>query len=334
MNETAPFHYRDLPILLWLFGVGFLVALAYLLFRYGLKGNVGLAIFFAIFGISLLAFSSIVDISTDPIARKLIISKRSLLKRSREEIPFEDILEVRVDSQYNSDNGGATYRVEILHKDGKVSPLHAYYSSGYSDKQNLADAIREAVGLAPPPEPGTPSSVKEGETDGVHWKIETFSSPSQTMTRWSSSDFVSDVEHFLLLSQRVPSASKFQPKGKLGKKVNTWAISLLKKFFHFDELDFPNLKKVTAYPLPPRLEAQFFALTDDPAYAQRLLIPWVTTPLAEWSERNPIPDKSAEQTHILFSPLALYIVTLRDMDIVFEEGIISLGVELIRALQG
>ncbi len=334
MNENRPFQHHEAPTASWVIGGVFLLGAVIFGIRQGIQSsNLIIVAVLALIGIAAFLFGSTVDITANPETRRVILKKKSLVKKSTREIPYEDISDIRVATDYD-DEGDETYRVEIVLRDGNIVPIRPYYSSGQRKKLALAERLRDAIGIVPPPPAGESKNQKEGETNGVHWKIESFQSGTQTITRWSSTDFLAEEEHFLLLAQKIPGAMEVPTKSKLMEKVSALALSQAKKIFQFDDLDFPNIKKSKPYPLPPRLEAQYLASADDAGYAQRILIPWVAAPLAEWAERNPIPKGSADETLVLFSPLALYIVTLRAMTDELEESITALGVELVRALGG
>lgn len=96
---------------------------------------------FAGVGSLLALLSSQVTLDLDRSTGLAVLSKASMITRSREEYLLEDLAGAEVQESSSSD--GSTYRVALVQHSGARMPLTGYYSSGYKAKQNLADEINK-----------------------------------------------------------------------------------------------------------------------------------------------------------------------------------------------
>lgn len=128
--------FRDYPILMWLFGListGFCI--------YSLVANFSpqaliMGISIAALGFLPLIFFYALTIAADRQTRMLTLDYRSLLLHSVNEIRFDDIASIRVDSRRSSGDGHNTvYCILAELKNGETIPFRAYYSSGSFGKQ-------------------------------------------------------------------------------------------------------------------------------------------------------------------------------------------------------
>src|SRR5206468_1444255 len=92
-------------------------------------------------GLLLLVLPSVLTVRADRAGGVLIITRRSLLRNSVQEIPLRLI--ASIDIETSSDSDGNTYRIVITQSDGKVIPLRAYYTSG--NHEPMATRLRELV---------------------------------------------------------------------------------------------------------------------------------------------------------------------------------------------
>ncbi len=96
---------------------------------------------FAGIGSLMVLLSSRVTLDLDRSTGLAVLSKTSLVTRSREEYLLEDLAGAEV--QESSSSNSSTYRVALVQHSGARMPLTGYYSSGYKAKQNLADEINK-----------------------------------------------------------------------------------------------------------------------------------------------------------------------------------------------
>jgi hypothetical protein len=302
------------------------------------------------FGLFLLLRSTTLTVTADRTSSMLTLAYRSLVMRSKKEIPFSQV--ARIELELSGTRGRQpSYRIVVVCKDGQILPFHAYYSSGTADKAKKVQQLQTFLGLAgdgmSPASPAalvqqiyqqqqealTGSESQEHVTNGVHWQVQTTAFGSTPVTRWFSPDFKMDGG-FLYLAQKVHGQSS-GGGGLLGGLAKLLYQNSL-KIFGFGEQDTPGLAQAELLTqLNPALEAGFLAFTSSPAAARRILNPYVTIPLAAWAARYPLKQLQAPgpfgQLAVLFSPLGLYLATMGAVLPEALDELTNLGVELVKS---
>jgi hypothetical protein len=322
---------RDVPYLVWLFGLGFMGLGGYLflmqtapLFVIGILSLIGLL---------LVLFVPIITVSIDRARGLLVIQNTGIFRRKRRELLASGVARVKVERKVRADSDGisTTYRVVVMMQDGEEIPLRQSSSSGYLRKAAQADRLRIALGLGEddpisegidrfrpelvPSENSETLQALTGITPGVHesqgvrWELAILSfggiADGSPVYRWNSADF----ETHLLFKQSM-------------------------KMYGFDESFAPGLETATTIEdADRRLLDHFFVHTSNLAEAQRVLNPWVVMPLIGWADRYALEKRSKKfhQLTVLFSPWGVYLSVLNTLDSAQIDELVALGVELVRA---
>ena len=350
---------RDVPVFLWIFGVGF--------FGFGIfmviAGSAPLwagALFF-LFGAGIVLFVPIVTVRHDRSGGVLRVEKIAVVRRKIHEIAVHRIERVDVDHKISTDDGRTshTYRVVIVEEDGVETPLRTSYSSGRNKKLQQAEAIRQAIGVGgddespmdfganieqairlhqvEDQEAQTGIPIGEQESDGVRWQLESFeyggAQGGSLVYRWSSTNFETP-DYFLFLAQRVEGVGK--QKG-LMNLVGNLLIKQSIKMYGFDEYFTPGVDKASPVEgIDRRLDQYFFVYSSDQEKARKLLNPWTVMPLVGWADRYALEKRSKNfhQLSVLFSPLGVYVSVLNTLDAAQVDELVALGIELVRAQGG
>ena len=347
----------DFPYFLYLFSIVFAGAGIVIFLMPETPKFIG-AIFF-VFGFTFLLLMPIVIVYVDRSRGLLEIVRIGLTGRRVEEILISRIAGVYVDQQYsNSEGSSYTYRVVIIKDDGEEVPLRKSTSSGRRQKVKWADAIRAELGVGGEDE--SPMSFREGlqhvlqpipmmnqeaktgispgmnETNGISWQLETYtfggSPDGSPMYRWTSTDF-STQGYFLYLAQRMEGVGK---QSGLMNMVGDFLFRQSLRMYGFDETYTPGLAQAkTLEDVDRRLNEYFFVYTGNPEQARRLLNPWSVMPLVGWADRYALEprDNNSHQISVLYSPLGVYVSVLNVLDPAQLDELVSLGVELVRAVQ-
>lgn len=348
--------FRDVPVFMWVFGLGFFGIGLYLLVDQEAPVLLGLGLILA--GLLAALLTPIVTVSVDRMTRMLVIQNMGVVSRKRQEIPFNNISKVYVDRHVSTDSDGTstTYRVVIALEDGTEIPLRKSYSSGYRGKESKAEQIRAAVGVSS----GVPGDLSmrdalapnaarmdaetmlaetgvepgEHETNGVRWELETYNFGgivgSSMVYRWLSTDFETPG-YFLYLAQRAEGQG--QQKG-LMNLVGNMLVKQSMRMYGFDQSYTPGLSTASSLEdVDRRLLDQYFIYSSSPDEARRLLNPWTVMPLVGWAERYTLETRSKDfhQLSVLYSPNGVYVSVLNALEPAQVDELVSLGVELLRA---
>ena len=138
--------FHEKPIISWVVGVFLFFVAGYIFFN-NPKQWIG-AVIVTVFAIIVLLISTSVAVTADKNDRVLIVSSRSLLTKSADEILFEDIATIQIGTSYDNEDGTKTYRIEVHQKDGKIVPLQGMYTGGLKKKQEKAQKLRDFIGIA------------------------------------------------------------------------------------------------------------------------------------------------------------------------------------------
>jgi hypothetical protein len=347
---------RDVPYLVWLFGLGFMGLGGYLflmqtapLFVIGILSLIGLL---------LVLFVPIITVSIDRARGLLVIQNTGIFRRKRRELLASGVARVKVERKVRADSDGisTTYRVVVMMQDGEEIPLRQSSSSGYLRKAAQADRLRIALGLVEddpisegidrfrpelvPSENSETLQALTGITPGVHesqgvrWELAILSfggiADGSPVYRWNSADFETPG-YFVYLAQ------KMEGQGNQKILMNLAGNLLFKqsmKMYGFDESFAPGLETATTIEdADRRLLDHFFVHTSNLAEAQRVLNPWVVMPLIGWADRYALEKRSKKfhQLTVLFSPWGVYLSVLNTLDSAQIDELVALGVELVRA---
>jgi len=145
-NNQTKLHFREKPFFVWGIGIFMLIVGGVMLFN-NREQWIASTIVMVVAVLVFLA-GTVVEVSADKVERVLTISRRSILRKSNEEILFEDIDSIQLGTSYDDEDGTTTYRVEVRLKDGSVVPLRSVYSSGRKKKEEQAQTLREFIGLS------------------------------------------------------------------------------------------------------------------------------------------------------------------------------------------
>ena len=347
---------QDVPVIVWIAGLSFIAGGIYTFFTD--FAPVFLAGVFIIIGGFLIIFVPIVTVKLERGAGVLRIEKLGLTGLRVEEINVNKIASVYTQRRISDGDGGIsyTYRVVIALDDGSEIPLRNSSSSGRRGKEKQSEAIRQAIGVG-----GSDQSLKsiaqemgeafrlnqldnqeartgipvgEQETNGVHWKLESFlfggGESAAPIYRWSSTDFETP-DYFIYLAQRVEGAGK---QSGLMKLAGNFLVQQSLRIYGFDDYYTPGLDKASSLEdVDRRLREEFFIYTSNPSAARRVLNPWSVMPLISWADRYAL-EKGTQQFHqlvVLYSPLGVYVSVLNDLTQIQVDELVSLGVELIRS---
>lgn len=352
---------RDIPVFLWIFGLGFLVA-AVFIFLQNPTTTWMPAAFLGLFGILMFVLPSALTITADRYVRTLTLKYGLIIPRSIKTISFDAIQTIHVDSHYshNSHDGhsSTTYRIELIQRDGTVIPFRSYYSSGSFFMERNARKLREFMGLeesvdqtpmgilrAAPSlaqphlqrqqEMITGANATIRETNGVKWQLQVIPMGASPVVRWYSQSF-STPGTFLFITQKVQGQpSSFGGTGlmaSIGKTLFRQSLSM----YGFSGADIPDIETANIFgPLEASLEQNFIAFTDEPYSARQLLNPWVQRPLATWAQRYPLKQIHTgrfSQLSVMFCPTGTYVSVPGTLDQSQVDEISGLGVELVRAI--
>jgi len=334
---------RSYPIVLWIIGGIFIAIGLYLL---GAQESIWAGAICLIIGLLLaLVLGSITTILVDKDTGIFTLRNRSIFRNMVKEYFINEITSIEIE-QNRSDDGGATYRVAIITKNGESIPFHSYYTSGYRGKERQAQKLRDFLGLTramtPDPALGTPTisalqPAQEGTTSDVHWRLERSTTGTTETTHWFSDAFQFSAG-FLLIVQ-IPKASKLFSSAKVPGVVSRFLYEQIVKIYGFSPEATPGLENATPLePADPRLEPFFSTLTNDPHSARQAMNPWVILPLVGWAEAHPIKavqdSGNYGQLVVLFSPQGTHLVCLGALSEEQVKELTSLGVELIKAQGG
>ena len=287
----------------------------------------------------------------------LTLRNQALIRRTVQEIPLDEIADVKLQSTRGS-SSGRTYRVAFELRDGSILPFTGYYSSGTAGKQRQVDQLRRFLGFTTPtagenavqvskrntalfPQVDSASLrpaytlAQSGETSGVHWRVEKGASGAFIAMRWISEDF-KYPDGFLALAQKLKTSFKL-PGGLLsGLSEALFRLVLAQYGFNPDEL--PGFERAAPLRLIDlSMEANYAAFAYPPE-AQRLLQgAWVVAPLIRWAQVHPLQAvQSAElvtQLVVVFSPQGTAVVMLGADTEEELRDLSDLGIDLVRALK-
>lgn len=334
---------RIYPFFLWIIGGIFVAVGLSLIAR---QESAWAGSFCIIIGILLaLVLGNITTIFVDKAARTVTIRNRTIFRNIVKEYFIDEIASIEVEHSRGHE-GGTTYRVAFITKNGESIPFHSYYTSGYRGKERQAQKLRDFLGLTStmPPDQvhGTPATsalhpAQEGTTSDVPWRLERSSTGTLDKTHWFSHAFQFSTG-FLLIAQ-IPKATKLFSSSKVPGVVSRFLYEQIVKIYGFSPEATPGLENaIPLEPADPRLEPYFSTLTSDPPSARQTLNPWVVLPLVQWAETHPIQvvQDSGEygQLVVLFSPQGTHLVCLGARSDEQVKELSSLGVELVKAQGG
>lgn len=348
---------RDVPFVMWLFGLSTIGIAVYGFFT----GFLPFWVRLLLIGIGLLMFllPSILNVYADRGRRVLEIERIKLIGSKRIEVPYDRISRIIVERKRSQDSDGSTsttYRVLLILENGEQVPLRNYSTSARRKNERQAEAIRQAVGLDSverTPESfgeafaqamhlmpaenqelmtGVPAGIQE--TDGIRWQLETFHIGGPTegsmVHRWSTAD-IDLPNSFVFIVQKMEGVG--EQKG-LMKLVGKFLFKTSIQMYGFDESYTPGIDRAaTVEDVDKRLVNDFYIYSSDPALPRQLLNPWIVMPLIGWARRYElIPgEKAFHQLSVLFSPLGLFVSQLGKLDQAEIDELVSLGIELARA---
>lgn len=336
------------PWLFWFMGVIFGgIGLWLLPFTPQPTSKIVAAIFLGVGLLLGVVLAATTHVSLDRNRRVLVLDYRYLYRRSRKEIPLDELASIEVERSYSNDSG-STYRIIFVKHSGEVIPLHSYYSSGYLGKQKTADKIRQAVGmtslsqqlgewgrLASRAAQAATAPESTGVTNQITWSIETKYYGAVPITRWHSQDF-SVPGDFILLVQKIPS---LKVSGGLMKAVSSLLLRQLVSMYGFSTADLPGLAAAKVVEqIDPRLEPYFTVFSNAPERLMRLLHPWVIAPLVAWAEKYPLdqiasPEEPTGQLAMLASPSGVYLAIFQASSPEIVDELTATGAEVVRSLQ-
>ena len=354
-SDPNQLSFRNYPIASIIFGIISIGSGIY--FRAQRESWTALAIALAI-GLSLFLLASVLDVNADRTTRTLTVSRRGLIQRYYEEIPFSEIATIQLGSRRNTDDDGRTstsYRVEIALKDGNVIPFRKTYSSGRRSKEKQAQSLREFIGVG-----GTDSSFSGmfkaaaqmaqpkfqaeqesitgdqdeiHETNGVRWQIETISFGNMPLLRWTSTD-IALSQSFIYLTQKLEGQNALSSK-KIMQPINNLLFKQSLQLYGFSAEYTPDINTAQVIDLPADFAAHFMAYTDEPARALQTLNAWTILPLTRWAKEHPLTrENMSEQLTILLGPQGLTMTLPGLMHAEFLDKFAELGAELVRAQGG
>lgn len=334
---------RTYPFILWIVGGIFIFVGVSLLIQQS-SAWAG-SLLFIIGALIALVLGNITTIIIDKDAGTISLRNRTIFRNVIKEYAINEIASVEVEHS-RSDDGGTTYRIAFINKNGESLPFHSYYTSGYNGKERQAKKIRDFLGLT-----GTSTTtniqslikvpnfqlVKDDITSGVSWRLERSSLGNTEITRWFSSAF--QLSSGFLLIVQIPKASKLFSGFKMPGMVSRFLYEQIIKIYDIPLEATPGLENATLLePAEPRLEPYFATLTSDPYSARQALNPWVVLPLLQWAELHPIEtiqdSSTLGQLVVLFSPQGIYLVSMGGLSAEQVGKLVGLGVELVKAQGG
>lgn len=169
---------RDIPVLLWLFGLVFAAIGALIIVDTGQWSTPALALF--AFGLGTLLLTSVLTITADRVTRTLTLDYRSALRHVIKQVAFDEMAGINVERSMTRNR--STFQVSVARKDGRVVRLRSYSSSGSKGKEALASQLREFIGVVQP----SPQVAELRETDGVRWTLEPRAARGSAGAHWHS----------------------------------------------------------------------------------------------------------------------------------------------------
>jgi hypothetical protein len=342
MAEKDPnrFEMRDYPVLLWVFGVFFVVVGIFAMFSSG--GLVPGLISFAIGAAVALLLPTIVIVTSMRGQGGVTVTRWSLLSRAAQNVALRDIAAVDI-QQSVGNRGGSVYRMVLSLQTGEYVPLQGAYSGGYPGKAKKALALAEFLGVPGPsgqpaspwglfPAPSAFTLQQDGVTRGITWRLETGTVGAARLSRWVSADSKYPNQFLWLMQKAKGSADIFSTSAAGGGLVYRRLLEL----YGFRLEDAPGLEKAGAVEgLDPQLGMHFAALASDPAAAREKLNPWVVTPLVDWASRHPASaaEGGAGQLAVLLCPRGVYVVSPNLTTVEQNQALTHLGVEISRAVK-
>ena len=348
-NSPSEFVIRDVPTKTWLFAFVMLGGAAYIYLRNPSQWI--LAIVLAVISMLLLAIPA-VEIYADRAANLMHISRRSLYKKSKQTLAIDDIANIAVAIKYDREDNSRSYRVEISLNNGDIVPIRSAYTSSRKRQEELSKKLSEISGV----KDGSKSNVvqtaglgarqdefrqqqeeitgvqgDEHTTEGVRWTFETSAIGSLPLSQWHSPDFHLD-DSFLFLTQ-VQVGHKTIPSFLKSATDLLFKGSL--RVYGLDESDTPDLATAESIALPDRLKQHYLGFSDEAERATHMLNHWVITPLTGWAEKYTMTNKNvSSQLVVHIGPNGLTMRTPGLINSEYLDDLVSLGVELVRALGG
>ena len=136
MSSNEQVVFKDYPLWLWLPGVVTLALAA------GIAETIWERLLFALMGVVLIAFASILTVSVDHRRGTLNLHYRSLFRVSTKAYPLSEICFVNVAEDSESER---MYRVELILRSGQVVPLRRGYTVGKARKERRAQQLRSVL---------------------------------------------------------------------------------------------------------------------------------------------------------------------------------------------
>jgi hypothetical protein len=135
-NEQVVF--RDYPLLLWLFGVAFIVPAPI-----GITERLTVFLVLALVGIGMIAVATILTVTVDHGRGMLHLHYRSLVRGSTKAYPLSEIGFVNVAQDRE---GERMYRLELILRSGEAVPLRGSYEGGKRRLERQAQRLRSVLG--------------------------------------------------------------------------------------------------------------------------------------------------------------------------------------------
>ncbi len=130
--------FRDYPIGLWSISVMTLTA------GWWAPDTIWERLLFALMGITLFAFSSILTVTVDPEQRTCTLHYRSLMRVTVSVYSLSEICFVNVARDWE---GERLYRLELILRSGETIPLRSWYSGGKRRYELRAQRLRSFLGV-------------------------------------------------------------------------------------------------------------------------------------------------------------------------------------------
>jgi len=347
-NTSSESIIRDQPIMTWGFAM---VMLGGAVFAYLRNSNQWIfAAVLAVVGLLLLAVPAL-EIKANRPTNTLLIYRRSLYRRSVQQIKIGDIVNIKVGQKYDRDDDRRSYRVEFHLKNGGMVPLRKTYSGGNKRHKELAQKLGVICGVT-----ATSSNFSDmfrseeirlefqqeqeeitGEqggvqtTDGVQWTFETLVFGSMPISHWHSPDFRLE-DTFIYLAQKLVGQKELPG---LLKSATGMLFKQSMRVYGIDEGDTPDLASAESIELPDRLRQNYLGYSDEGVRATSMLNSWVITPLTAWAENHPMTKENINsQLVVHIGPNGFSLRTPGLVNAEYLDDLTTLGVEMVRALGG
>ena len=135
-NSNDKIVLNEYPLWLWPIGLGTAVSTAWI------PETTWERLLFALIGLALIGFDSILTFTVDHRGGTLKLHYRSLLRVSTKAYPLSEICFVNV---AEDSEGERMYRVELILRSGQAVPLRNGYSVGKARKDRLAQRLRSVL---------------------------------------------------------------------------------------------------------------------------------------------------------------------------------------------